>query len=199
MNTSEEEGSGSGSSSNGSITGQEDRSTPLIERVSPLGSHGSSPTFGSYNDHSPILMNPENLERYVVQTNDTITNRVVTVDPRGRRSASLPGPPIAVSRDDRSMSLPYSPGLQPRETRAASVTSRLENPNLERLNPIRNKTESFGPDAPRLILQEPSRKISSTSANASALSTTTTTTTMAPGPLSPAQSTTGGKRNEVYV
>lgn len=144
-------------------------------------------------------MSPENLDRYVIQTNDTTPNRLVPLDPRGRRSASLPGPPMAVSRDDRSMSLPHSPGLQHRENRAASVTSRHENPNLERLSPIRNKTGSVGPEAPRLILQEPSRKISSASANASALATTTTTTTIAPGPLSLVQNSAGGKRNEVYV
>ena len=191
VNTSEEEGSGSGTSSNGSIAGQEDRSTPLIERVSPVESQGSSSTFGSYNDRSPILMSPEKLGKYVISTNDTAQDRFVPADPRGRRSASLPGPPLIVTRDDRSMSLPHSPGLQPRENRAASVTSRLENPNLERITPVRPKRDSFGPEAPRLLLQEPSRKNSSTSTNASASGSTTTSTT--------AQNANGSKRNEVYV
>ncbi|XP_051161927.1 uncharacterized protein LOC127281951 isoform X1 [Leptopilina boulardi] len=192
VNTSEEEGSGSGSSSNGSITGQEDRSTPLIERVSPIESHGSSPTFGTYTERSPILINPEKLGQFIMPTNETKTiaeQRLQQDSSRGRRSTSLPGPPVTITNEDRSMSLPHSPGLQPRENRAASVTSRSENPNLERLTPLKRKPENF-------LLQEPARKTSSTSVN-NAL--TTTTSTVAPGPLSPVPSATGSKRNEVYV
>lgn len=130
VNSSEEEGSGSGSSRSGSIGGQEERCTPLMSqemRGTPLiggesgsqaGSNGSSPTFDTYNDRSPILINPEKLSYVVASGQDA-----ARLDPRGRRSASLPGPPLVQSREDRSMSLPQSPGLQPRENRAASVSS----------------------------------------------------------------------------
>ncbi|XP_043469914.1 uncharacterized protein LOC122503438 isoform X1 [Leptopilina heterotoma] len=197
VNTSEEEGSGSGSSSNGSIiTGQDDRSTPLIERVCPSESSGigSLSTFSSYYDRSPIVIDPEKLGQFIASTNEkterlTTTNNNNNNDSRGRRSTSLPSPPIAtVINDDRSLSLPYSPGLQPRGNRAASVTSRSENPNLQRLTPLKRKTDNSH-------LQEPTRKTSSSSVNA----LTTSTASINPGQLSPVPSATGSKRNEVYV
>lgn len=160
--------------------------------MSPIESHGSSPTFGTYTERSPILINPEKLGQFIMPTNETKTiaeQRLQQDSSRGRRSTSLPGPPVTITHEDRSMSLPHSPGLQPRENRAASVTSRSENPNLERLTPLKRKPENF-------LLQEPARKTSSTSVN-NAL--TTTTSTVAPGPLSPVPSATGSKRNEVYV
>ncbi|XP_076286505.1 bestrophin family protein [Lasioglossum baleicum] len=200
VNTSEEEGSGSGSSRSGSITGQEERSTPLIgDTTSPVGSNGSSPTFGSYNDRSPILMNPEKLS-YVVAAVPTQESK--SADPRGRRSASLPGPPVVQCREDRSMSLPHSPGLQPRENRAASVSNGHDPPNIDRLMVLckqdtRPRTNSIGHDLcrPNQRVQD-ARKISSVSCTNASLSTTpTTTTTVMPATAPVANS----KRGEVYV
>ncbi|XP_026297428.1 uncharacterized protein LOC408898 isoform X2 [Apis mellifera] len=227
VNSSEEEGSGSGSSRSGSITGQEERSTPLMmnqDRSTPLiggesggsqaGSNGSSPTFDSYNDRSPILMNPEKLSYVVATAQDT-----AKVDPRGRRSASLPGPPLVQCREDRSMSLPQSPGLQPRENRAASVSSGHEPPNavdslVARVLPSRGaearpRTNSIGHDLCRASAghrqpvagQDASRKISSVSCTNASLSgglatsaaAATTTVISATPPVS------NSKRGEVYV
>ncbi|XP_076649260.1 bestrophin family protein [Halictus rubicundus] len=202
VNSSEEEGSGSSSSRSGSI--QEERSTPLIgDTASPLGSNGSSPTFGSYNDRSPILMNPEKLS-YVVATVPTQDSK--PADPRGRRSASLPGPPVLQCREDRSMSLPHSPGLQPRENRAASVSNGHDPPNIDRLMVLckqdtRPRTNSIGHDLcrPNQRVQD-TRKISSVSCtNASftggMATTPTTATTVMPATAPVANS----KRGEVYV
>ncbi|XP_026671178.1 bestrophin-3 isoform X2 [Ceratina calcarata] len=216
VNSSEEEGSGSGSSRSGSITGQEERSTPLInqdrstpligDNASPLGSNGSSPTFDSYNDRSPILMNPEKLG-YVVGTVPTTQNNGIVTNPRGRRSASLPGPPVVQSKDDRSMSLPQSPGLQPRETRAASVSNGHEPPNIDRLivrnQDTRPRTSSISHDLcrPNHRVQDTSRKISSVSCTNASLPTvlggTTPTTVSTVKPV--ATSVTNSKRGEVYV
>ncbi|KAK2585734.1 hypothetical protein KPH14_010345 [Odynerus spinipes] len=202
VNSSEEEGSGSGSSSSRSesIAGQEERSTPLIgENASPVASNGGSPTFDSYNDRSPILMNPEKLG-YVVAVPTTQESHLQTpIEPRGRRSASLPGPPVVQVREDRSMSLPHSPGLQPRETRAASVSSRHENPNMDRLaiisanHDLRPRTNSFGHELTRnnQRTQDTSRKISSASCNNAVIATTPIVPTTTTGAAS--------KRGEVYV
>lgn len=210
VTSSEEEGSGSGSSRSGSITGQEDRSTPLIDNNSPMGSNGSSPIFDGYNDRSPILMRPEKLG-YVVTAAipGTQVNRAVAADARGRRSASLPGPPVPPAqpgRDDRSMSLPQSPGLQPRETRMTSVSNRQDGLTMDRLTTassnqgIRPRTSSFGHDLSKSNqrVQDVSRKISSVSCTnaslSSGLSTTSSTTSV------PTTTTvTGSKRSEVYV
>ncbi|XP_015173834.1 PREDICTED: bestrophin homolog 15 isoform X1 [Polistes dominula] len=203
VNSSEEEGSGSGSSSSRSesIIEQEERSTPLIgENTSPNISNGGSPTFDSYNDRSPILMNPEKLS-YVVALPTTQESHLQTaIEPRGRRSASLPGPPVVQLKEDRSMSLPHSPGLQPRETRAASVSSRNDHPNLDRLaiispnHDLRPRTNSFGHELTKNNQQrnqETSRKISSASCNNAAITT---------APVVPNQTTaTPSKRGEVYV
>ncbi|XP_024942206.1 uncharacterized protein LOC107269279 isoform X2 [Cephus cinctus] len=179
VNTSEEEGSGS--SRSGSITGQEDRSTPLIgERISPMGSHGSSPTFDSYTDCSPILMSPEKLSGYIVTTAPSHV-----VDGRGRRSASLPGPPVPQPREDRSMSLPHSPGLQHRENRTTSVPGRYGSPGIDRVlsvqPEIRHRTGSCSRDPPKPP-PDPLRKTS----------TGSTTNSGNAGPAT-------GKRGEVYV
>lgn len=216
VNSSEEEGSGSSSSRSGSITGQEERSTPLMnqdrstpligETASRLGSSGSSPTFDSYSDRSPILMSPEKLG-YMVTTVPIAQDAKTANDPRGRRSASLPGPPLLPSREDRSMSLPHSPGLQPRENRAASVSNGHEPPNIDRLlvnanRDVRPRTNSIGHDLCRPIhrIQDASRKISSVSCTNATLAgglgtTPTTATTVAPAPAPVA----GSKRGEVYV
>ncbi|XP_078044426.1 bestrophin family protein isoform X1 [Augochlora pura] len=215
VNSSEEEGSGSGSSRSGSITGQEERSTPLISQdrstpligdtASPLGSNGSSPTFGSYSDRSPILMNPERLS-YVVATVPTAQDSKPGSDPRGRRSASLPGPPVLQCKEDRSMSLPHSPGLHPRENRAASVSNGHDPPNIDRLMVLckqdtRPRTNSIGHDVcrPNHRVQD-SRKISSVSCTNASLSgglgtspTTATTAMPAAAPIA------NSKRGEVYV
>lgn len=211
VNSSEEEGSGSGSSRSGSIAGQEERSTPLIsqdrstpligETASRLGSNGSSPTFDSYNDRSPILMSPDKLG-YVVTTMPATQDS--KTDPRGRRSASLPGPPFLPSREDRSMSLPHSPGLQPRENRAASV-SHAHEPNIDRLRvhynqDMRPRTNSIGHDLcrPSHRHQDTSRKISSVSCTNASLSSGLGT---APATANKPASTPGAgrKRGEVYV
>ncbi|XP_070512990.1 uncharacterized protein Best2 isoform X2 [Cardiocondyla obscurior] len=191
VTSSEEEGSGSGSSRSGSITGQEDRSTPLIDNNnSPMGSNGSSPIFDGYNDRSPILMRPEKLG-YVVTAAvpGTQVNRAISTDARGRRSASLPGPPVPPAhpgRDDRSMSLPQSPGLQPREGRAISVSSR------------RDGLTDFS--IPNQRIQDASRKISSgSSTNASLSSNLGTTPTTSSMNVPATTSVTGSKRGEVYV
>ncbi|XP_061933376.1 uncharacterized protein LOC108001538 isoform X4 [Apis cerana] len=221
VNSSEEEGSGSGSSRSGSITGQEERSTPLMnqDRSTPLigesgsqaGSNGSSPTFDSYNDRSPILMNPEKLS-YVVAT----AQDAAKVDPRGRRSASLPGPPLVQCREDRSMSLPQSPGLQPRESRAASVSSgHAEPPNvvdglvarvLPRGAEARPRTNSIGHDLCRpspghrqAIGQDASRKISSVSCTNASLSGGLATGAAATTVISATPPVSNSKRGEVYV
>lgn len=203
VNSSEEEGSGSGSSRSGSITGQEDRSTPLIDN-----SNGSSPTFDGYNDSSPILMKPEKLG-YVVTALSGAQN-IAVADARGRRSASLPGPPpvVQLGRDDRSMSLPQSPGLQPREIRAASMVSnsrdgltivdRLTSGNRD----IRPRTNSFGHDLSRSNqrIQDTSRKISSVSCtNASLSSGIGSTSSTLSTNVSPVATVAGSKRGEVYV
>lgn len=131
VNTSEEEGSGS--SRSGSINGQEGRSTPLVgqgratpvmgERGSPMGSHGNSPSLEVFNDRSPILMSPDRLSGYIVTTG-TATADSIVLEPRGRRSTSLPGPAPVELQDNRSSSLPHSPGLKQRENRAISVVTR---------------------------------------------------------------------------
>lgn len=211
VTSSEEEGSGSGSSRSGSITGQEDRSTPLIDNNnSPMGSNGSSPIFNGYNDRSPILMRPEKLG-YVVTTAvpGIQANRAVAIDTRGRRSASLPGPPpVQPSRDDRSMSLPQSPGLQPREIRIASVSSRQDGLTVDRLATVSNnqgirpRTNSFGHDLLRSNqrVQDASRKISSVSCTNASLSSSLGTTPSTSSTSVPATTTvTGSKRGEVYV
>lgn len=216
VNTSEEEGSGSGSSRSGSITGQDerstslisqDRSTPLIgDTTSPRGSNGSSPTFDSYNDRSPILMSPEKLG-YVVTAVPTTQDHKMGSGPRGRRSASLPGPPVVQSREDRSMSLPHSPGLHPRENRAASVSHGHEPPNIERLRvqasqDMRPRTNSIGHDfcRPSYRLQDTSRKISSVSCTNATLSGGLGTTATAATSIMPAATpVAGSKRGEVYV
>lgn len=212
VTSSEEEGSGSGSSRSGSITGQEDRSTPLIDNNSPMGSNGSSPIFDDYNDRSPILMRPEKLG-YVVTAAmpGTQVNRAVAIDARGRRSASLPGPPVPLAqpgRDDRSMSLPQSPGLQPRETRMTSVSNKQDRLTMDRLatvssnQGIRPRTNSFGHDLSKSNqrVQDVSRKISSVSCtNASLSSGLNTTSSASSTSVSTTTTVTGSKRNEVYV
>lgn len=210
VNSSEEEGSGSGSSRSGSITGHEDRSTPLIDNTnSPMGSNGSSPTFDSYNDRSPILMKPENLS-YVVTAALPGAQNIAVADARGRRSASLPGPPPIVQpgRDDRSMSLPQSPGLHSREIRTTSMVSNSRDglTIMDRLTSgnqgIRPRTNSFGHDLSRSNqrVQDTSRKISSVSCTNASLSsglgsTSSTLSTSVP----PSSTVAGSKRGEVYV
>lgn len=197
VNSSEEEGSGSGSSRSGSITGQEDRSTPLIDNNnSPMYSNGSSPTFGGYNDRSPILMRPEKLGYVVTAAVPAAKGGAAVTDARGRRSTSLPGPPVAQPRDDRSISLPQSPGPQPRETHAASASSGQDSLRLA-ASDNRPRTDSFGQDLAASDQQrahDASRKISSASCTNASLSSG----------LGSASSTTsstasGSKRGEVYV
>lgn len=209
VNSSEEEGSGSGSSRSGSITGQEDRSTPLIDNNnSPMGSNGSSPTFDGYNDRSPILMRPEKLG-YVVTAALPGAQNIAVADARGRRSASLPGPPPIVQpgRDDRSMSLPQSPGLRSREIRTISVSNSRDGLTIvDRLTSgnqgIRPRTNSFGHDFSKSNqrVQDTSRKISSVSCTNASLSsglgsTSSTLSTSVP----PTATVAGSKRGEVYV
>ncbi|XP_033183281.1 bestrophin family protein isoform X1 [Bombus vancouverensis nearcticus] len=213
VNSSEEEGSGSGSSRSGSITGQEERSTPLIsqdrstpligERSSPVGSDGNPSTFDNYNDRSPILINPEKLGYVVTTMSNTQDGKI---DPRGRRSASLPGPPVVQLREDRSMSLPQSPGLQPRENRAASVSNGHEPPNIDRLivhgKDIRPRTNSIGHDLcrPSHRIQDTSRKISSVSCTNASLTSGLGTAPITATTIMPATTpVAGSKRGEVYV
>ncbi|XP_014480261.1 PREDICTED: serine-rich adhesin for platelets isoform X2 [Dinoponera quadriceps] len=208
VNSSEEEGSGSGSSRSGSITGQEDRSTPLIDNTnSPTGSNGSSPTFGGYNDRSPILMRPEKLG-YMVTAGVPAPSSGTAADARGRRSASLPGPPVLQPRDDRSISLPQSPGLQPRETRTASVSSKQNGlVDVDKLAGghsagIRPRTSSFGHDLsrPTQRAQDASRKISSVSCtNASLSSGFGSASSTSSASVSATTTVAGSKRGEVYV
>lgn len=68
---------------------------------------------------SSIIMNPERLRGYLVTTTDL----------RGRRSTSLPGPPPAMTQEERSASLPHSPGLQHRDT-----------PHIEKLKLMQNSS-----------------------------------------------------------
>lgn len=207
VTSSEEEGSGSGSSRSGSITGQEDRSTPLIDNNnSPMGSNGSSPIFDSYNDRSPILMRPEKLGYVVTAAVPGIqANRAMAIDARGRRSASLPGPPVPLAqpgRDDRSMSLPQSPGLQSREIRMTSVSSRQDDLTASSNQGIRPRTSSFGHDLSKSNQkgQEASRKISSVSCTNASLSGSLGTTSTTLSTNVPTTTTvTGSKRGEVYV
>jgi len=213
VNSSEEEGSGSGSSRSGSITGQEDRATSLIDNNgSPMGSNGSSPTFDSYNDRSPILMRPEKLGYVVTAAVPGIQINNAAMDARGRRSASLPGPPMAqVCRDDRSASLPQSPGLQPREIRIVSVSSKQDNLVTDRLatsvpgaQGIRPRTNSFGHDHSRSNQrsnQDASRKISSVSCTNTSLTSSLASASTPTSPTSVPTTTTvtGSKRGEVYV
>ncbi|KAG5333748.1 BEST4 protein, partial [Acromyrmex heyeri] len=210
VTSSEEEGSGSGSSRSGSITGQEDRSTPLIDNNnSPMGSNGSSPIFDGYNDRSPILMRPEKLGYVVTAAVPGMqANRAMAIDARGRRSASLPGPPVSPAQpsNDRSMSLPQSPGLQPREIRIASVSSRQDGLAMDRLiigsnnQGIRSRTNSFGHDLSRSNQrgQDTSRKISTVSCTNASLSSSTTSPTSATS-ISATTTVTSSKRGEVYV
>lgn len=206
VTSSEEEGSGSGSSRSGSITGQEDRSTPLIDNNnSPMGSNGSSPIFDGYNDRSPILMRPEKLGYVVTATMPgTQASRAMAMDARGRRSASLPGPPVPPAhpdRDDRSMSLPQSPGLQPREIRITSVSSRQDSLTASNNQSIRPRTSSFGHDLSRSNqrVQDASRKISSASCTNASLSSSIGTTSTSSTNVSTTTTVTGSKRGEVYV
>lgn len=207
VTSSEEEGSGSGSSRSGSITGQEDRSTPLIDNNnSPMGSNGSSPIFDGYNDRSPILMRPEKLG-YVVTAAvpGILANRAMAIDARGRRSASLPSPPVPLAqpgRDDRSVSLPQSPGLQPREIRMTSVSSKQDDLTVERSatvssnQGIRSRTSSFGHDLSKSNqrVQDATRKISSASNASGSLGTTSSTSS-----TSVTMTVANSKRDEVYV
>lgn len=210
VTTSEEEGSGSGSSRSGSITGQEDRSTPLIDNNNSLiGSNGSSPTFDSYNDRSPILMRPEKLGYVITAAVPGTQGSSAAVDARGRRSASLPSPPVVQSaRDDKSVSLPQSPGLQPRETRTVSVSDRQDGLTVDRLaivsgnRSIRPRTSSFNHDVsrPNQKVQDTSRKISSVSCtNASLSSGLGTASSTSSASVSTSTTVTGSKRGEVYV
>lgn len=179
VNSSEEEGSGSSSSRSGSIAGQEERSTPLIghekdtllinDNISPIGSNGSSPIFNNYNDRSPILMKPAELNYAVTPIPEAQDNNAM-IDTRGRRSASLPSPPVLQPRDDRSMSLPQSPGLQTRETHLGSIlnkhnlmTNQMADSNNQN---VRSRTNSFCHDVSKpnqKTSQDASRKISSVS------------------------------------
>lgn len=182
VNTSEEE---SGSSRSGSINGHEDRSTPLIgELRSPLTSHGSSPVFDSYSDRSPILMSPEKLSGYIVTE---------VVDGRGRRSASLSGPPVPQPREDRSMSLPHSPGLHHRDNRIPhSYGTQVSPVAADRLLPVqtevRHRAGSFSREPPKPPPELP-RKTSTGSNRESNSTTNSGATTAVPG----------SKRGEVYV
>ncbi|XP_043263083.1 uncharacterized protein LOC122403557 [Colletes gigas] len=212
VNSSEEEGSGSGSSRSGSITGQEERSTPLITPLigdtnSRLDSNGSSPTFDSYTDRSPILMSPEKLGYVVATVPTTNQNGKAGSDPRGRRSTSLPGPPVLQPREDRSMSLPHSPGLHPRENRAASVSHGPDPPSIDRLlvhctQDTRHRTSSIGHDLCRSTqrVQDTSRKISNVSCTNASLSSGLGTPANTGTNMGPASTPgTGSKRGEVYV
>lgn len=211
VNSSEEEGSGSGSSRSGSITGQEDRSTPLIDNNnSPTCSNGSSPTFGGYNDRSPILMSPEKLGYVVTAAVPGAQSGIAAMEARGRRSASLPGPPVVQPRDDRSASLPQSPGLQPRETRTASVSGRQDSLTVDRLavaghRGIRPRTSSFGHDLSRSNQRahDTSRKISSVSCTnaslSSGLGSGASSTSSTSAATAAAATVAGSKRGEVYV
>ncbi|XP_076622599.1 bestrophin family protein isoform X2 [Colletes latitarsis] len=212
VNSSEEEGSGSGSSRSGSITGQEERSTPLITPLigdtnSRLGSNGSSPTFDSYTDRSPILMSPEKLGYVVATVPTTNQNGKAGSDPRGRRSTSLPGPPVLQPREDRSMSLPHSPGLHPRENRAASVSHGPDPPSIDRLlvhctQDTRPRTSSIDHDLCRSTqrVQDTSRKISNVSCTNASLSSGLGTPANTGTNMGPASTPgTGSKRGEVYV
>lgn len=197
VNSSEEEGSVSASHSttsrNGSIAGREERSTPLIgERHSPLGSQGSTPTFDSYNERSAILMSPDKLTGYIIgpETHTKATN----TEARGRRSTSLPCPPAMMQvRDDRSLSLPHSPGLQHRDARPISATNKHVNPTIGGLNSAnqegRQRTSSVGRETIKPRNQEPHRRISTPASTNTKLLAGNIQRTEIPG----------SNRGEVYV
>ncbi|XP_015523594.1 uncharacterized protein Best2 isoform X1 [Neodiprion pinetum] len=183
VNSSEEE---SGSSRNGSIAGREDRSTPLIgeRRCSPTASHGSSPAFDCFTDRSPILMSPDKLSGYIVTD---------VVDGRGRRSASLPGPPVPQPREDRSMSLPHSPGMR-HHLYATQVSPVAADRLLPVQTEIRHRAGSFSRDPPKPPPELP-RKISTASnPNNSSSSNGNNSSNQTGNAQVP-----GSKRGEVYV
>lgn len=173
VNSSEEEGSIAGSSINSESTAttveqqneqveqaeESDRSTPMIgERQSPIGgSHGSTPTFDSYNERSAILMSPEKLSGYIMNPVSEIQKKQSNLDARGRRSTSLPCPPANMLRDDRSNSLPHSPGVPAINKHVNPVIGGLNSLNLDG----RQRTGSVGRDLTRTRIHEPHRRISS--------------------------------------
>ncbi|KAK0083064.1 hypothetical protein PV325_009426 [Microctonus aethiopoides] len=200
VNSSEEDCSvsvdnNSSSSQNGSIGEHEERSTPLIgERQSPLGCHGSTPTFDSYNERPTILMSPDKLNRYIVNPITETQTKATNTEARGRRSTSLPCPPATgQKRDDRSASLPQSPGFEHKESyRPISTINKHVNPTIGGLNSAnqdtRQRTSSVGRDVGRIRRQEPHRRISTPA------STNSTIT----GNLS-GNKHSGNERGEVYV
>ena len=197
VNSSEEDfsgGSASGSTSSGSVTGQEERSIPLIgDRISPIGSQDSSPTFENYNERSPILMNPEKLSRYIVKPVSTQERERANAEARGRRSASLPGPPPMVQlREDRSMSLPHSPGLLYRDSQTVVATQgRLtsSDPIGQQVLPEgRLRTGSVGQEVTKSKPHEPLRRTSTPAS---------TNSSMFAGAA--VNNVPGSKRGEVYV
>lgn len=114
------------------------------------------------------------------------------------------------------MSLPQSPGLQPRESRAASVSSgHAEPPNvvdglvarvLPRGAEARPRTNSIGHDLCRpspghrqAIGQDASRKISSVSCTNASLSGGLATGAAATTVISATPPVSNSKRGEVYV
>ncbi|XP_048515522.1 uncharacterized protein LOC105684499 isoform X2 [Athalia rosae] len=201
VNSSEEE---SGSSRSGSVTGHEDRSTPLIggERRSPPTSHGSSPVFDGYSDRSPILMSPEKLSGYIVTGPLPSVNVEAPRDARGRRSASLPGPPIPQPREDRSMSLPHSPGMQHRDNvrglHLHSYASQVSPVAADRLLPVqpevRHRAGSFSREPPKPPPELP-RKTSTSSNNGNV----NTSSSASPSDSTATTAVPGSKRGEVYV
>lgn len=167
VNSSEEESSGGSTKSivsrNGSVEEHDERTILSIgERQSPLGSHGGSPIFNSYNDRSAILMNPEKLAGYIVETMTQGTN----TETRERRSTSLPGPPVIIqAKEDRSMSLPHERQSQSGQSQNRHVNNHVA-PGTT--NGPRQRTSSVGGEPRPRIIQEPHRRIStpaSTNAN----------------------------------
>lgn len=200
VNSSEEDCSGasaSGSSRSGSVAGPEDRSTPLIgDRTSPICSQNSTPTFDSYNERSPILMSPEKLSGFIGAPTSTQEKERANAAARGRRSASLPGPPVMMQvREDRSMSLPHSPGLHQREVQTAMGQARQATAGLHQdvlgqqaLPEGRHRTGSVGREVTRSRTHEPLRRTSTPASTNSSLLAAAGGTTVA-----------GSKRGEVYV
>lgn len=140
----------------------------------------------------------QTLQNFVIQASD---HRAARMEPKGRRSTSLPGPPVTTisqpGRDDRSMSLPHSlTQVQQRANggRALSVTTRPQ--ELERLQ--QDKKEE-----PTKKVAEVPRKLSSppTSTPAAAITTTAAAAILIGTGMAPPAPVAGGnsKRGEVYV
>ncbi|XP_001603406.2 uncharacterized protein LOC100119673 isoform X1 [Nasonia vitripennis] len=212
----------SGSSSGGSGAEDEGTSSSATRKLDGGGKQDESGGEG-FSTRSPIVVSPEkldalashrdwSLQNYVIQASE---HRAARAESKGRRSTSLPGPaPVQVlqqGREDRSMSLPHSLGLQSSNatpTRAVSVATRpdsflqpLQQVNQSQPTQTRPRSGSFDQTKLSAAHEQVLRKISfngNPNGGNSLLQPAAAILIGTAGIAAPAQ-VAGSKRGEVYV